>query len=199
MSDHYKTLGIKPSAQTSEIKKAYFDLAKKYHPDAGDVDMVKKFYEITEAYKILSDVDLKKAYDLTLLDGLEKIQIAQEEIMKKNPTDPTPHVRNRADYRDEELNEFHRSRFRSAVWKVVRFTLMFGVLGALADLILAGGWFLGFLAGILIGFSISIKENFDIETFFDTPKKQKLFYRFNWLILILGILYFVALVLFSIL
>ena len=63
--DSYQVLGINRDAQESTIKKAYRNLAKKYHPDsnAGDPQAEQKFKEITEAYSVLSDPEKRKMYD----------------------------------------------------------------------------------------------------------------------------------------
>lgn len=59
----YKILGIEKSADSKEVKKAYFDLAKKHHPDkGGDVEEFKK---IQRAYDILSDGEKRSFYDQT--------------------------------------------------------------------------------------------------------------------------------------
>jgi DnaJ-class molecular chaperone len=52
--DFYKRLGIDRSATAAEVKKAYFKLAKKYHPDANpdDKTAAKTFAEISEAYEV---------------------------------------------------------------------------------------------------------------------------------------------------
>ncbi len=60
--DYYKILGINKSASESEIKKAYRQLAHKYHPDKNEGDD-KKFKEINEAYQILSNKEKRAQYD----------------------------------------------------------------------------------------------------------------------------------------
>ena len=63
--DYYEVLGVDKSADEATIKKAYRNLAKKYHPDAnpGDAEAEKKFKEASEAYAVLSDPEKKRQYD----------------------------------------------------------------------------------------------------------------------------------------
>lgn len=61
MSDHYATLGVARSASADEIKRAYRRLASQHHPDKGGD--VKKFQEIEQAYRILSDPQQRERYD----------------------------------------------------------------------------------------------------------------------------------------
>src|ERR1700759_3401043 len=63
--DYYKALGVPKTAAAAEIKKAYRELARKYHPDAnkGSTDAEEKFKDITEAYNVLSDEKQRKEYD----------------------------------------------------------------------------------------------------------------------------------------
>jgi len=63
--DYYEVLGVPKDADEAAIKKAYRNLAKKYHPDANPGDKVaeEKFKEATEAYGVLSDQDKRRQYD----------------------------------------------------------------------------------------------------------------------------------------
>ena len=69
MKNLYEILGIEKTASQQDIKNAYFQLAKKYHPDASDKAEIKKFYEISDAYRVLSNPQEKTAYDQTLESG----------------------------------------------------------------------------------------------------------------------------------
>lgn len=63
--NYYKILGVPRTADKKRIKKAYRELALKWHPDkADDKEMAeKKFQDISEAYEVLSDEELRAKYD----------------------------------------------------------------------------------------------------------------------------------------
>ncbi len=189
MENHYKILGIESSATPEEVKKAYFEMAKKYHPDSGDESEVKKFHEVAEAYRVLSDPVTRKAYDISLglLDSQKKGGDSA------SVTESVPRGK-RETYRDDELKEFHKNRYKKAVLRVMMFSVMLGLIGAIMAIILDGYYWLGGLSGIAMGFSFSITQNFKVKSFFKSVKAHKAFRLFTWLLFLGGMGYFVWLI-----
>ncbi len=60
--DYYETLGINKDASKDEIKKAFYKLAHKYHPDKKEGNEA-KFKQVNEAYQVLSDEAKRSKYD----------------------------------------------------------------------------------------------------------------------------------------
>ena len=62
---YYDVLEVKPDAEASAIKRRYYLLARKYHPDKnpGDQEAADKFKDIAEAYQVLSDPNLRTKYN----------------------------------------------------------------------------------------------------------------------------------------
>jgi DnaJ-class molecular chaperone len=102
MKSYYEILGVGRNATQDEIKKAFRQLARKYHPDVnpGNQEASEKFKEANEAYSTLSNPLSKDSYDAKL-DGF-----GAENVNRPNPnaqrTEPTFH--NTMDFRDYEGN-----------------------------------------------------------------------------------------------
>lgn len=68
--DYYSILGVAKNAQEEEVKKAYRNLAKKYHPDVNTTGgelyepNTQKFRDVAEAYAVLSNKTLRLDYDM---------------------------------------------------------------------------------------------------------------------------------------
>ena len=71
--DYYEILGMDRKADNGAIKKAYRNLAMKYHPDRnpGDSEAAARMKEINEAYAVLSDRQKRRLYDTYGHAGLE--------------------------------------------------------------------------------------------------------------------------------
>ncbi len=69
--DYYAVLGVSRDASKDDIKKAYFKLAKQYHPDTNkeDKNAAEKFAEVSNAYEVLSDPEKRKRYDMMGHEG----------------------------------------------------------------------------------------------------------------------------------
>jgi len=80
--DYYEVLGINKDADETTIKKAYRELAMKYHPDRnpGDNQAVARMKEINEAYAVLSDAKKRSEYDAYGLEGIKGY--SQEDIYR---------------------------------------------------------------------------------------------------------------------
>ena len=77
--NYYEELGVKQDVTTDSIKRAYRQLAKKYHPDKnpGDEHAAKRFVNIVAAYETLSDKQKRKEYN-------ERLNISGKKRSLKN-------------------------------------------------------------------------------------------------------------------
>jgi molecular chaperone DnaJ len=66
MRDYYDVLGVAPNANADEIKRAYRQLARRYHPDISGDDRGAAFLEVAHAYEVLNDPSRRRAYDARL-------------------------------------------------------------------------------------------------------------------------------------
>lgn len=106
----YNLLGVTENATTDEIKKAYRQLALKYHPDRnpGDVKSEAFFKKITEAYEILSDPEQRESYNRKLK------QTQQSQDIQSN-------------YRNQENNSSKKYKIWDSIAKI-NFKLLFVIL-----------------------------------------------------------------------
>lgn len=84
--DYYKILGLSTSKATNEeIKQAYREQAKKYHPDINSDNKFseERFKDINEAYKVLSNMASRKKYDRMWNSHIGKKQKKYEESKGK--------------------------------------------------------------------------------------------------------------------
>ncbi len=61
--DYYAVLGILGDADEEQVKKAYRDKARQYHPDSADGGNAALFRDVQEAYEVLRDLSLRRSYD----------------------------------------------------------------------------------------------------------------------------------------
>jgi molecular chaperone DnaJ len=67
MRDYYDVLGVAPGAGADEIKRAYRQLARRYHPDISGDERGAAFLEVSRAYQVLRDPQRRRAYDVRLI------------------------------------------------------------------------------------------------------------------------------------
>jgi DnaJ-class molecular chaperone len=81
VKDYYKILGVERTASAQDIKKAYYKLIWKYHPDKSNNNdyYLEKFLEITEAYNVLGNLDNRLRYSIMLHS-----EILDKELLHKN-------------------------------------------------------------------------------------------------------------------
>ena len=69
MRDYYDVLGVSPDAGADEIKRAYRQLARRYHPDISGEDRASAFLELARAYDVLRDPHRRRRYDQYMTPG----------------------------------------------------------------------------------------------------------------------------------
>ncbi|HIK44863.1 MAG TPA: DnaJ domain-containing protein [Leptolyngbyaceae cyanobacterium M65_K2018_010] len=100
---HYDLLGVKPTASPQQIRQAFRELSKLYHPDTTTLpaeEATEKFQQLNEAYGILSSPDRRWTYDqqvgysrISVMQPLEPLSRATSLPQRKEPSnlylDPT--------------------------------------------------------------------------------------------------------------
>jgi len=191
MKDLYKTLDIPNTASPEDVKAAYYRLAKQYHPDASDKNEIRMFYEITEAYQILSDKEERKAYDLAMGGGkIAKI------LVDETPAHPNIYKeekRTDEEFRRKEMNRFRKKIFWLGVVRVAGFSLFGALIGYLISFVLEGIRYISAIAAFVIALVWSINSNFDVNSFVSTAKRKTVLKIVGWIMFLAGVGYFVGL------
>lgn len=78
MEDCYKLLGVKPDATIAEIRRAYREKVKKYHPDvSGDQSTAEHFKKIVRAYEILTDQKSRSIFDSSFAEHFRRRKVKE--------------------------------------------------------------------------------------------------------------------------
>ncbi|PIZ72912.1 hypothetical protein COY07_02595 [Candidatus Peregrinibacteria bacterium CG_4_10_14_0_2_um_filter_43_11] len=192
MKNFYAILGVKPQATADEIKRAYFVLAKKTHPDSGNQAEVKRFYEVSEAYEILSDSEKRHAYDLR---QTSQIHAESSEDGGHRPVSFCRETHSASDnaFHQKEMHVYRRQLFFKAVFRVILVTICFAFFGIALSAIFAGSRVIGIVAGVAFGFFLAVNGSFDLATFFPDSTQQKLVTYATYVIMIMSMGYFIFL------
>jgi curved DNA-binding protein CbpA len=86
---YYTLLGLHPSASAIEIRRAYRELSKRYHPDTTDLPpsvATSKFQQLNEAYATLSHPERRLAYDYQI--GYARVVVIQDRGLADNLPNP---------------------------------------------------------------------------------------------------------------
>ncbi|CAG7717089.1 unnamed protein product [Allacma fusca] len=84
--NYYDSLGISPKSSQGDIKKAYYNLSMRYHPDKAE-GSESRFREITAAYEVLGNVKLRRLYDQGVINIATR-QPSPEDLKKAEPQQP---------------------------------------------------------------------------------------------------------------
>ena len=80
MRDYYDVLGVAPDAGADEIKRAYRQLARRYHPDISGDDRAAAFLELSRAYEVLVDPARRRTYDAALREPITSVDWLSDEV-----------------------------------------------------------------------------------------------------------------------
>ena len=88
--DYYIILGVSRSESGSGIHKAFRNLARTYHPGRVGPVGTRRFQDITEAYRVLSDPQKRRDYNKSLHHAEEEIKIEPRSVKTYERTEPEP-------------------------------------------------------------------------------------------------------------
>jgi len=107
VKNYYAVLGLSQNATSAEIKSAYREGCKKYHPDKNaHPDAHLLFMEIHEAYEFLCDDENRRLYHLFVAKSERNAQLREWQIKKRNEAQVRA-----AHYAKQEFDEFKKSKY----------------------------------------------------------------------------------------
>lgn len=113
IKNYYQILGLPRNASAQDIKSAYYEKAKSYHPDAAKQSSnSSKFQEISEAYEILSNQAKRRAYDSTTAVGGHFGSNFREEITRNAHRPAQPISMTHMHYVYKTINREEEPKYR---------------------------------------------------------------------------------------
>lgn len=164
MSRYHRILQIPPNASKSEIKKAYFKLAKKYHPDLNDSEKAEEeFIKINEAYEFLTNPKFKRRFTRVA----PKTYSQKRRTVKKDKTKREKAQKKAREYARMKHDAFKKAKIKRQKrrdWRILAVIVIFLFLlisyapSIIFSIETVNEGFANFLIGILVivGFAASI-------------------------------------------
>ncbi|EAT46270.1 AAEL002502-PA [Aedes aegypti] len=120
-TDPYKILGVTKHATLQDIRRAYKQLAKEWHPDKSDhPEAETKFVEIKQAYELLSDSERRKAYDLYGITNEDAHLYKERPDYSSYGRFPDPFEQffgHNFNFHDQDISLFHRLSITSKYYE----------------------------------------------------------------------------------
>lgn len=170
---YYALLGVHPSASAIEIRRAYRELSKRYHPDTTDLPAAiakEKFQKLNEAYAALSNPERRMAYDDKI--RYSRISVIQPPANLNYPNKSQSRV---SQYSPDYLDPTDRPLSPGEVFAL--FILGIAFIGCLL-LAIAVGLTRGDAALQSVGFNSEIRDNLPAQEIIRMPVSQP-FSRFS--------------------
>ena len=124
IKNYYSILGVPRNASPKEIKAAYYDKAKLFHPDANKANKTStsdKFRDISEAYEILSDTDKRRAYDSTTRQSSMAYDIYGRPMQRPDDTPRSSHQQRSQPVSMNHIHHVYRTLNKQEAQEVPRY------------------------------------------------------------------------------